>query len=148
MAFVLQENFIGPTDATPAGLQGLANGASVVSAVIDNTGNLALDALVQVQIAAIASGVSSTGTVAVYVEALVDTGASIYDDSAGPNDALLMVLVVDANGQAYAKSRAIAAIFGGVLPPKFTIRVQNLCGAALAASGNAIKLNPLQVTSG
>ena len=124
----------------------LANSASRASAVVDNTSNLAVDAVVQVAFKTGASGVSATGLIDVYVYGTVDGGTTYGDSATGsdaaitlpspPNSALLVSLTANANATTYKSNpMAVAQAFGGVLPEKWGIIVSNLTGAALEAVG-------------
>lgn len=125
---------------------GLANGAAAACLVVDNTATLDEDALVGVGIASGATGVSATGSVAVYAYALLD--GTHYNDGISGTDAavtlasptnlrLLGVLSVNANNTTfYGGLFSVARAFGGILPSKWGVVIVNNSGAALATSGN------------
>lgn len=121
----------------------LANGASSISAAIDNTADLYLDDLVQVNLTTALSGVSAAGAVNVYVAGSID-GAT-FDDSAGPNDKLIGVINANANDGDFQGTFGIATAFGGNLPPYYKIRLENETGAALTAC--TVKHRPVYATS-
>lgn len=132
-------------------LASLADGSARSSAVIDNTSNLFLDALVQVKVKSNASGVASTGWVEIYAYGTVD-GGTTYPEGAGtdtgvtltvpPNVRLIGVLNVVATSTTYASEpMSVAAAFGGVLPDHWGIIIVNHSSAALdATEGNHSKL--------
>src|SRR6266446_1905019 len=132
-------------------LASLANNAQQSAAAIDNTANVFIDALVQIQIKSGASGVSATGYVNVYAYGTVD-GGTTYGEGAGtdtgitltapPNVRLVGVLNVVANATTYKSNpMSVAAAFGGVLPDPWGIIVENKTGAALdGTEGNHLKL--------
>ena len=126
----------------------LANNSARQSTVIDNSTNLFQDALAQFKLKTGASGVSSNGYVAVYAIATVD-GGTTYNENAGATDAAITltvppnaVLVGRINCVAnattyYSPPFSIAAAFGGVLPEKWGVIVENKTGAALdSTAGN------------
>lgn len=128
----------------------LANAGQRQSTVIDNSTNLYLDALVQVKIKTNAAGTSSTGTVNVYAYGSVDGGTTYGDTVTGtdgsvtltspPNLRLVGVINAVANATTYVSPlMSIASAFGGTLPQKWGICVENKTGATLDASvGSAI----------
>lgn len=131
---------------------GLANNGARASAAIDNTSNLFLDALVQVQIKSGASGVSATGYVNVYAFATVDGGTTYSDGATGsdasitltapPNARLIGTVNVVANATTYKSSpMSVAQAFGGMLPDHWGIIIENKSGGALdTTEGNHLKL--------
>lgn len=121
----------------------LANTAARSCLAIDNTANLYLDALVQIQITSAAAATSSTGYVNVYAYGTVDNGTT-YAENAGtdaaitltnpPNVKLIGRLNVVANATVYrGEPFSVAAAFGGALPDKWGIIIENQSGAALDA---------------
>lgn len=126
----------------------LANNGQRESSVIDNTSNLFLDALVQLKIKSAAASTSSTGVVNVYAYGTVDGGTTYSDSATGsdagitltspPNMRLIGVVNVVANSTTYkSHPMSVAAAFGGVLPDKWGIVIENKTGATLdATAGN------------
>lgn len=122
-------------------LASLANNAVRQSTVIDNSTNLYLDALVQFKIKTGASGVASTGYVNIYAFATVD-GGTTYTENAGATDAAITLTVPPnavligrincvANATTYYSSpMSVAAAFGGVLPEKWGVFVEDKTGGA------------------
>lgn len=133
-------------------LASLANNAARQSAAVDNSSTKYQDALVQLKIKTGASGTSSTGTVVVYACASVDGGTTYTEGATGSDAALTLVSPTNlrmvglincvANATTYISSpMSIAAAFGGKLPERWGIVVQNSTGAALdSTEGNHAKL--------
>lgn len=133
-------------------LASLANGTARASTVIDNTVNLFLDALVSLSIKTGAAGVTSTSYVSVYAYATVDGGTNYTEGATGIDAALTMVsptnlkLVGTINAVANATTYkagpfSVAQAFGGVLPERWGIVVQNSTGGALdAVEGSHLKV--------
>jgi len=131
-------------------LASLANDAKRQSAVIDNTSNLHLDAHVQLKVK---TGGTVSGDKAVYVYAYgaTDSNGLGYSGGASGSDAafsgtlantkLIGVIGTPASGSAYESDiMSVAAGFGGSLPNKWGIIVENKSGSALdATEGNHIK---------
>lgn len=126
----------------------LANNSARQSTAVDNSSNVALDALVQLKIKSAASSTSSTGVVNVYAFGTAD-GGSTYTEGAGASDAaitltsptnlrLIGTINVVANSTTYyGGPLSVAAAFGGVLPEKWGIVIENKTGAALdSTAGN------------
>lgn len=125
------------------------NTACQESTVIDNSTSLYLDALVMVKVKANASGTGSNGVVNVYAYGTADGGTTYSGSATGSNAAytptvptqlrLIGTINVVANGVTYNGGPfSVANAFGGVLPEKWGIVVENLSGATLDASvGNA-----------
>jgi hypothetical protein len=133
-------------------LASLANNGARESTVIDNSTNVFLDALVMVKVKSNAAGTSATGYVNVYAYGTVDTTTPTYSDTATgtdaaitltapPNVRLIGVINVVANATTYKSGPfSVAAAFGGVLPEKWGIIIENKSGAALdATEGNHAK---------
>ena len=127
----------------------LTNNSARESTVIDNTSNLFLDALVMVKIKSAAASTSATGYVNVYAYGTTDTTTPSYSDTATgtdaaitltspPNVKLIGTLNVVANATTYKGGPfSVAAAFGGVLPEKWGIIIENKTGATLdSTAGN------------
>lgn len=127
-------------------LASLANNSARQSTVVDNSANLYLDALVQLKIKTGASGVASTGYINIYAFATVD-GGTTYTENAGASDAAITLTVPPnavligrincvANATTYYSSpMSVAAAFGGVLPEKWGMIVENKTGGTLDSTG-------------
>lgn len=131
-------------------LASLANAAARGAAAVDNSSNLYEDALVQVKVTTATSGVSATGYVNVYVAASVDGGSTWADNDVGTDAAVTLVVPPNlkllgsfnavANNTAYASdAMSVAAAFGGTMPQKWALVIQNQTGASLAATGNLVQ---------
>lgn len=124
----------------------LANNGQRESTVIDNTTNLFLDALVQLKIKSPAASTSSTGYVNVYAYGTSDDGTNYGDGATGtdaaitltspPNLRLIGVINIVANATTYKSNpMSVAAAFGGILPAKWGIVIENKTGGTLDATG-------------
>jgi hypothetical protein len=124
----------------------LASNGQASSAAVDNSTNLYLDALVSVKVTTAASGVSATGYVNVYAAGTTDGGTTYGGGEANmgtdhsvtltspPNIVLIGVINAVAASTTYWKTAmSVAAAFGGTLPQKWAIVVENKSGAALTA---------------
>jgi len=129
-------------------LASLGNGASQQSASVDNSTNQYLDVLVQLVIKSGASAVSATGYVNVYAYGTADGGTDFAEGCTGNNTGLQLTsptnlrligtVNVVANATSYtSEPMSVAAAFGGVMPQKWGIVVENESGAGLdATEGN------------
>lgn len=128
-------------------LTSLGNNNAQQSAAVDNSANQFLDALVSVVIAPAGSGVASTGFVAVYAYGTVD-GGTTYSAGCSGSDAwftgikanlrFLGTVSCPSNGVTGIGTFSVANAFGGQLPQKWGIVVENVTGASLAASGSSV----------
>ncbi|MBN2138416.1 MAG: hypothetical protein JW720_11475 [Sedimentisphaerales bacterium] len=122
-------------------LASLADDAKRQSGAIDNSGNLYLDAHVQLKVK---TGASVGGDKAVYVYAYgsTDSGALGYSGGASGSDSafsgtlantrLIGVISTPAAATAYESDlMSVAAAFGGSLPGKWGVIVENKSGSAL-----------------
>lgn len=123
----------------------LANNGQRQSTAVDNGSNLFLDALVHVKVKTGSSSTSSTGYVNIYAYGTVDGGTTYSDGASGsdgsitltspPNMRLIGVMNCVADSATYQSGPlSIAQAFGGVLPEKWGIVVENKTGATLDAS--------------
>lgn len=124
----------------------LANAGQRQSTVVDNTTNKFLDALVQVKVKTHSSGTVGTGFVIVYAFGTSDIGTPSYPDGAGASDAGITltsppnmrpigIINTVADSTTYISMPfSVAQAFGGVLPEKWGIVVENESGGALDAS--------------
>ena len=123
-------------------LAGLASGSQQESAAVDNTTNQDIDASVMIKLKSGASGTSSTGSVVVYAKGSSDGGTTWSDTCTGSNAAVTLtsppnvrpigIINVVANATTYVGGPfSIAAAFGGILPGKWGIVVENDTGATL-----------------
>jgi hypothetical protein len=125
-------------------------GASSAHRTTPTTGNL-VDALVQVMITT--GTITPSATTGVYVYAYASTDGTLWPDALNGTDSAVANLTPTAGNSlrflAYIPCTAsatafdsqplsIASAFGGVVPPRWGICIQNQSGAALAASGNSV----------
>jgi hypothetical protein len=130
---------------------GLAADGARESTAIDNSSNLYLDALVQLHVK-LAAG-SPSGDKAVYVYAYGSEDGTNYTDNATGSDAAITlrtptnlkligaIACPDSGGLTYkSHPMSIAAAFGGVMPRKWGIVIQNKTGVAFdGTEGNHAK---------
>lgn len=132
-------------------LASLASGSVRESAAVDNQTNLYLDALVAVTIKLQAGSPSSDK--AVYVYAAGSTDASTWPDAVTGSDAgitlnnptqlrlLGVIFAPTSAGTFKSEPLSVASVFGGVLPPKWSIVLLNKTGIAFSATeGDHVKL--------
>lgn len=128
----------------------LANAGARQSAAVDNSSNLYLDALVTATIKTASSGVSATGNIAIYAYATVDGGTTYTEGASGSDAAITLTVPTNAKLVGVINAVAIsftytggpfsiAAAFGGVLPQKWGIIVQNNTGAAFDATTASVE---------
>jgi hypothetical protein len=129
-------------------LGALANNGQRESTVIDNTSNKFLNALVQLKVKTGGSGTSSSGYLVIYAYGTSDDGTTYGDGATGsdagitlnspPNLQEIGRIYVAANATTYKSNPlSVAAAFGGVLPKKWGIVVENKTGGTLdATDGN------------
>ncbi len=151
------------TTMTVTALNSLANSTSQTtgiwgSALVDNATNLDVDEAVTVKITTGASGVSSTGTVVIYVYACVGGTTTCTDGVSGSQGTqsltnptnLVKVGACNAVANATAYTCATFSVQGafiGMMPARWGVVVQNLTGAALSASGNSVSYDSIQLTN-
>jgi hypothetical protein len=111
------------------GLSTLANGSSATSDAIDNTGNLFLDALVELVVDT-ATGASATGYIEIYIKGSID--GTDYDDDNNDKWAGTLNLVT---GGALTRKRivSVASAFGGAMPAFWQVRIKNTSGAVFSS---------------
>lgn len=123
----------------------LTNGSAQASTVVDNTSNLYEDVLVVVKIKTAGSSTSATGYVNIYAYATADGGTTYPEGISGsnssatltspPNLILIGSISAVANSTTYTcEPLSVAWAFGGRLPAKWGIVVENKTGATLDAS--------------
>lgn len=145
MATTIKSSYGTNNQAITCTITSLGSAGQRGSTAVDNTTNLFLDVLVQVQIKTNASGTSATGTVNIYAYGTAD-GGTVYSDgvsgtdgavtlSTPPNMRIIGVINANANATTYdSPPFSVAAAFGGILPDHWGIVVENLTGATLDAS--------------
>lgn len=133
-------------------LASLANTSARQSTEIDNSSNLYQDVLIMLKVKTGASGTSTSGTVMIYAYGTVDDGTT-RTENAGASDAaitltsptnarLVGVISTVANATTYYGGPfSLAAAFGGVVPQKWGIIIENRSGGSLdSTEGNHAKL--------
>lgn len=151
------------TALTMTSLASLANSSSQSTGIagsvfVDNNTNQDVDEVVTVLVKTGASGVSSTGSAVIYVYGCVGGTTTCTDGVTGTDAAqtltnptnLVKVQACNAvaNGTTYTCGPfSVANQFGGVLPARWGIVVQNLSGASLAASGSSAVYDSIQMTN-
>jgi hypothetical protein len=132
-------------------LAGLTSGSARESTAIDNSANLYLDALVYLAVK-LATGTPASDK-AIYVYAYGSENGTDYGDNATGTDAALtmraptnlrligVINTPDAGGLTYkSQPMSVAAAFGGALPRKWGIVVENRTGLAFdSTEGNHAK---------
>jgi hypothetical protein len=142
MANVLQA--FGTSTSITITLNSLGSGSARESTAIDNTSNLYLDALVRVSVSV--GTVANPKEVRVYVVGSED--GTVYEDPATGADAaitledppvtkLARVIPTPTSSKVYEAIFSVAQCFGGSMPRKWSIIVENQTGAALAGSSNS-----------
>lgn len=122
------------------------------SAVVDNTSDRYVDALIQVVLDFANTAPSGSRCAFVFAYGGLDT---TYTNPASGSEGTLTLADVTANAQnlkllgtipyttqdeaAESAVLSVAQAFGGILPPKWGIVIVNHSGAALAAAGNSVK---------
>lgn len=138
----IKEAFGTSNQTITCSLASLANNGARASTVIDNSSNLFLDALVQLTVRSGPASTSTTGVVYVYVYATADGGTTYSDGATGsdaditltsPNNVRLIgVINIVSNATSYKSSpMSVASAFGGILPEKWGIIVENRTGGTL-----------------
>src|SRR5581483_10252067 len=145
----IKELFGTSNQAITCTITSLANNGQRQSTAVDNSTNLYLDALAVVKVKTNAAGTSASGVVNVYAYGTADGGTNYGDGVTGtdgsvtltnpPNLRLIGSINAVANATTYVSvPMSVAAVFGGTLPEKWGIVVENKTGGALDASvGNS-----------
>ena len=131
-------------------LNSLANNSARQSAVLDNTSNLYTDILIGGGFKVSNNALGTNPVVNVWASAITDGtnyGGTNGSNTLGGGDAaftmpsntgnLVLLASVPIQAQAateYMEPRSLAAAFGGTVPPKVVIIVQNSTGQALDSS--------------
>lgn len=111
-------------------LASLGNGSIATSSAIDNSTNQYGTYFLSGKFKTNAAGTSSTGTISIAIAASAD-GGSTYP-TVFANTVLAAVIQATVNATTYHLNPVnVAALFGGILPSKIEVLVQNNTGAAL-----------------
>ncbi|MBV9849820.1 MAG: hypothetical protein JO250_09130 [Armatimonadetes bacterium] len=141
--------YSGPNTITlPAAANGLANGAAVQSAAVNNTSDLALEDLLRVTVKTAAGTLAANAVVNVYVAGSLDgttwpdglTGsAGTFTLPAAPNSTFLGTVNVNTAAAATVSRKfPVSLAFGGTLPPYWVVILSNATGLALDSSAGAV----------
>ena len=126
-------------------LTSLANNGQRGSTAVDNSSNQFMDALVFLKLKSASSGVSSVGYVNIYAYGTADGGTNYSDGVSGsdagvtltspPNMRLIGQINMGANSTIYYGGPfSVAQAFGGVLPEKWGVVVENKTGQSFDAT--------------
>lgn len=146
-----QKAAYGTRTALTITLGSLANNTNRESNAVDNTASQAVDALISVTIK---TGTSPTAGALVYVWVAASDGTDWTGGASGSDSSYsaageaqlqpLMVFTVNGtSNQIYKQVSPLAYLFGGTLPAKFTLIIENFSGASLNASGSGIEVTPV-----
>lgn len=147
----------GTSTAITIGMASLATGTARESAAVDNGTNLYLDALVSVTVKTAAGTPGSDGLVYVYAYGSED-GTNFGDNATGSdagltmrtttNLALIGVIACPTASTTYVgQPMSVAAAFGGRLPRKWGVVVENKTNLSLDSTGNAAAYTGVQMES-
>jgi hypothetical protein len=136
-------------------LASLGNGSARGAAAVDNSTNVFEDAMVQLTLKSGASGTTATGIVNIYATGTSD-GGTTYGEGAGsdaavtltapPNAKLIGTINVVANATIYKSTLfSVAAAFGGFLPQKWALIIENKTGGSLDATAGSFTLQYIGV---
>jgi hypothetical protein len=145
----VKEALANAASMTVTALNSLASSATAgwQSAVVDNSSDLAEDALVQVVLDF--ANTAPANDKAVYVYAYTGIGTNYTEPCTGsegtvtitnPNNLRLIGVLTYQTADMVIKSgvMSVATAFGGVLPAKWGLVIINYTGAAIAATGNSV----------
>lgn len=136
----------GATTGITISLASLTNGGARQSLVVDNTGNLFIDVLVQVKIKLVAGSPASEKSIYVYAYGSED-GTDLTDNASGLDASITLrqpsnlhylgvINTPDAGGLAYVSHpMSLQRAFGGfALPRKWGIAIYNQSGLAFSGT--------------
>jgi hypothetical protein len=144
--------------SSASNINSLASAAAKPLGAVDNSSALAVNYRCYLKVTLNSTGVSSTGTLSIYL--LESTDNSNWSDGISPsgssdiassvkNAKLLAVLTANANNQVIYYDFDILGDLQGVMrdcPKYFSLVLLNSTGAALNGSGNAITNTPIKYT--
>lgn len=152
MTQVIKNNYDSPSTITIT-LGSLASGNARQSAAVDNSSALYLDVLVQLKIKSGAASNSVNGYANVYAYGTADGGTDYAEGATGSDASITLNGVTNlrligtinfgANATTYvSEPMSVAAAFGGILPQKWGIVVENQTGGSFdSTEGNHAKLS-------
>lgn len=146
MAGNLLSNFGTSNQTITITVASLANNGQQQSTAIDNSSNLFLDALVQFKIKSAAASTSVTGYCNIYAYGTADGGTTYSDGATGTNGAITLTapsnarligtIYIVANATTYYSTPfSVASAFGGILPQKWGVILENKTGGTLDTTG-------------
>jgi hypothetical protein len=138
----------------PITIGSLVNNAARQSAAVNNSSGLYLDALASVTVKAPTTGVSGNSLVNVYVAGSIDgttwpgEGSGNLDGVNGidatitleaPTNLILLsqITTPTASGSYVSEPSSLASVFNGIIPPSWSLIVQNLTGQTLQSGSSA-----------
>lgn len=138
-----------------------ANNNQRACTAIDNTSNKFLDALIFLKYKSGGSGTSATGYVNIYAGGTIDTGTPVYTENFGGSDADITLTSppnikwigtcnVVANATTYyCGPFSVRAAFGGTLPEKWFLVIENKTGGTSDTTGgnHSVKYQGIYATS-
>ena len=144
----------------PSNLNSLANNAAKPVGVCDNSSTKAVGYKCYLELTLNSSGVSSTGTIEVYLLESTESTSADFTDGIDPtsssdvassikNAKLLAVFNANANSQVVKATLDLLGDFFGSLrdcPKYFSLLIVNKSGAALASSGMEATFTPITYT--
>lgn len=125
-------------------LNSVASAGTATSTAVNNTTDLALDALVSVTVTTASGTLGSNPTVDIYALGSLDN--TTYAD-VGNAAYLGSVVVTTAATAATKDNMSVAEAFGGSMPPYWKIYVVNNTGLGLGSSGNSANYVELTLTT-
>lgn len=126
-------------------LASLTNNSARESTAIDNSTDLAMDVILSIKAKSGGSSTTSNGYLNVYAYGTADNGTTYPDNVTGSDAGITLVsptelyyvgqVNVVANSTTYKKVFNLAQAFGGAIPQKWGIVIENKCGGTLDGTG-------------
>lgn len=139
MSVTLKASWASEASISITGLDSLADTSAASSDAVDNTTNLYISALVEIELTG--SSASNTDDCTVALQRGID--GTNYETGPAGNQNMELVGILKMNGANLVRS----IFFIENLGPYFKIRIYNDSGDALESSGNAIKYRGLHYTA-
>lgn len=139
---IIQTQYGTEAQAITCTLASLGGSASRESTVVDNNSNKFLDVLVTVRIRTNATTPTTDKKVFIYAYGTVDAATPVYPDTVTGTDAAItlnnptqlkligVIEAVAASTTYTSEPMSVAQAFGGIMPQKWGIVVQNAIGAS------------------
>lgn len=145
MAGNILEKFGTNGQAITVTVASLTNNSARESTVIDNSSNLFQDVIVSVKLKSGGASTTATGYCNIYAYGTADNGTTYPDNVTGSDAAVTLVVPPNlrligqinmvANATTYKALMTVAAAFGGVLPEKWGVVIENKTGGTLDSTG-------------